>query len=159
MVVSNKPLKYFTDDRDGSYKEGIIMIKAVNYTRQLENKEYVIDIVDYVDGSVIKVKTLKKSYAEVDGLRKMLLNTGKDYSAFKDSALEDELLNDVMLLIIRSEKHYNSTPGDWELYTPPVIEEKIIEPVIDTPQPTVIEPVIVTPIDRGVQNIPTQPKP
>ena len=131
MVISNKPLQYFTDDRDGNHKLGIVLIKAEEYVRDLNAKNYRIFVVDYVDGQAIKNKTLTKSYAEVDGLRMMLLNSGKDYSAFQGSALEDELLSDAVLLLVQQSGHYHSVPGDWIKYVPSVIEESIVsEPPI-----------------------------
>lgn len=137
MVISNKPVQYETDDRDGNHKFGIVLIKAEEFTRDLIAKNYKILIVDYVDSLAINRKVLTKSYAEIDGLRTLLLNSGKDYSKFKGSELEDELLADAMVSIIKTptinnntECHYHSIPQDWIRYIPPVIEIPIVEPIL-----------------------------
>ena len=134
MIISNKPVQYFTDDRDGNHKMGVVLIKVHSYTRNLDTKSYEIFLTDYVDGIAIKSKTLIKSYAEIDGLRQMLLNSAKDYSAFSGSVLEDELLADATLLLVKQALHYHSQPQDWIKYVAPTIEEPTIE------EPTIEEP-------------------
>ena len=132
MVISNKPLKYRTDDRDGNDKHGIVLIKVEEYTRDLNARNYRITVIDYVEGQAIARKDLNKSYAEIDGLRAILLSSGKDYSSFKGTALEDELLSDAMLMIIKQSGHYHSNPSDWIKYIEPVVvEPEVSEPPVN----------------------------
>lgn len=123
MVISNKPVQYLTDDRDGNHKFGTVLIKALEYTRDIPKKVFRILVVDYVDGLAIKTKIIIKSYAEIDGLRQMLLSSGKDYSEFTGSSLEDELLADAMLMLVKQAGHYHTVAGDWIRYVEPVISE------------------------------------
>lgn len=123
MVVSNKPVQYFTDDRDGNHKQGIVTIDVLSFNRDIKKKEYHINVVDYVEGAAIKNKVLVKSYAEIDGIRTMLLNSGKDYSSFQGSDLEDELLGDAVLMLVKSDRHYHSQPEDW-IKCPPLSAEE-----------------------------------
>lgn len=117
MVISNKPVQYFTDDRDGNHKQGIVLIDILSFNRDVKKKEYYINVVDYVNGQAIKNKWLIKSYAEVDGIRALLLNDpNRDYSSFSGSELEDALLEDALLLIVQQDCHYHSSPLDWEKF-------------------------------------------
>lgn len=117
MIISKNPIVYEKNLRDGAIKTGKVKIQVLTYTRDILEKQYYIDVLDTVENTPIQRKTLTKSYAEIDGLRQMLL-AQKAYTE-TGSNLEDALLQAAILMIIQSEKHYDTQTTDWEIYVEP----------------------------------------